>query len=109
MIGFTYMNKTELVEILKGEKELFDSLADIKEVVLYGSALLEDEIATDINLLILPSREMSEGEKVDLRQKLWERLKDKLPTMLDVQTVSEELSRKGLSEEGILMEPVYTQ
>jgi len=109
MLGLSYMNKAELVEILKGEKEFFSSLSDIKELVLYGSALLEDDISTDINLLILPAREMSEGERVDIRQKVWEKLKEKLPVMLDVQSSSEELNKKTLSEKGILMEPVYTQ
>lgn len=102
------MNAQELIQLFKGEQDFFAGLADLKEVVLYGSALVEDEIRTDINLLVIPSRDMGEGEKVDLRQEIWSKFKDRVSVMLDVQVASDELSRATLDERGVAIEPIYS-
>lgn len=109
MLIFRYMNTQELIALFQGEKEFFASMPDLKEVVLYGSALQEETLTDDVDLLIVPSREMSEGEKVDLRQKVWERFKDKFTVMVDVQVSTEELNKDLLASRGVKLHPVYTK
>lgn len=103
------METTELIDLLKGEKEFYEDLSDLAEVVLYGSAMSEEEIAGDIDLLLIPSREMSESEKVDLRQIVWEHLKDRVPVMLEVQTPKEGLTKEALSSNGVQMNSVFSR
>jgi len=103
------MNTQELITLLKAEEAFFASVPDIKEVILYGSALREETLTDDIDLLILPSREMSEGEKVDLRRRVWEHFKEAVPVMVDVQVSSEELSKELLASRGVGMMPIHTK
>jgi predicted nucleotidyltransferase len=103
------MDTTELITLLKGEKEFFESQSDIAEIILYGSALSEEEITEDIDLLIAPSREMLPGELVDLRQLIWEHLKDQLPVALDVQAVRDDLNKETLSLSGAEIELIFAR
>lgn len=103
------METAELIDLLKGEKAFFEGMPDIAEVVLYGSAMEEKEVASDVDLLVIPSREMSESEKVDLRQKVWEKLKGLVPVMLDVQTPKEGLGKSALSAKGVKMTSVFVK
>jgi hypothetical protein len=101
------MTTPELRDILTSEAAFFASLPDVQEVLLYGSALLEKEIAGDIDLLVIPAREMSEGGKVELRQAIWERLKIKMPVMLEVVTPTADLSKDAFAARKIPSESIY--
>ena len=103
------MNIQALLQLLETEKDFFAGLADIKEVVLYGSALSEDDIRHDIDLLLVPSREMSEGEMIDLRQEVWTKFKDRVPVVLDVQVSNDRLNKVVLSGNGVELKPIYTR
>lgn len=103
------MDTATLIEKLKGEKAFFEGMPDIKEVILYGSAHAEKEIASDIDLLIIPDREMSEAERVDVRQQVWEKLKDEMPVMLEVRTPKDDLTKEALTEKGVPMTSVYAK
>lgn len=95
--------------MLKTERAFFDTLPDLQEAVVYGSALMETELKRDIDLLLIPAGDLSEGEKVDLRQAVWERFKDRLPVMFEVVTPSAELSKETLAAKGLPMETVYAK
>lgn len=101
------MIPAELIALLKGENAFFASLPDIREAFLYGSALQEKEIHDDVDLMIVPAREMPEGEKIDLRQVVWAHFKDRLPVMLEVVTPTAELNLETLAAAGVLRETVY--
>lgn len=103
------MENAELITLLKGRKAFFDGMPDVAEIVLYGSAMEEKEIAGDVDLLVIPSREMSESEKVDLRQKVWEELKGELPVPLEVQAPKEGLDKESLSARGVRMTSIYSK
>lgn len=101
------MTTSELRDILKADAAFFASLPDLQEVVLYGSALLEKEIQDDIDLLLVPVREMPEGEKVELRMAVWERLKVKMPVMLEVVTPTADVSKEAFAARSIPSETIY--
>lgn len=101
------MNATELIELLKEEQGFFEEVSEIAEVVLYGSALSEAEPSDDVDLLVIPARELSESEKVDVRQKVWERFKDRVPVALDVQMPREGLTKGELSARGVRTASVF--
>lgn len=103
------MTTAELKAIFAADRAFFVGLADVQEAILYGSALTEGELTEDADLLIVPAREMTEGEKVDLRQVVWERFKGKLPVMLEVVTPSDELSKASLAAKGVPMEAVFSR
>ncbi len=101
------MTQPELIAMLKSESAFFASLPDVLEAVLYGSALQEQELNDDVDLMIVPSREMPEGEKIDLRQAVWAHFKDRLPVMLEVVTPTAELNPEALVAAGVPRESVY--
>lgn len=101
------MTSLEALDIFKSETGFFASLSDVQEAILYGSALKEIELTGDVDLLLVPSREMSEGEKIDLRQQVWDRFKGKLPVMLEVRTPDVGLSKETFEAKGVAMETVY--
>lgn len=95
------MTQKELIQLLRGEEAFFSSLADLKEAVLYGSALQEDELSHDVDLLLVPARELAPGETTELRQAVWERLKDRLPVPLEVNAASGDMTPGALASRGI--------
>lgn len=101
------MTTAELRDIFKADAVFFATLPDVQEVLLYGSALLEKEITDDIDLLIIPSREMPEGEKVELRMAVWEHLKGKMPVMLEVVTPTADISKEAFAVRSIPSETIY--
>lgn len=101
------MTSLEAIDLLKTDASFFASMPDVQEAVLYGSALKEIDLKDDVDLLIVPSRELSEGEKIDLRQRVWERYKGKLPVMLEVRAPDAGLSKAALEAAGVPMETVY--
>ena len=103
------MTSVELVALLKAESAFFASLPSVKEAVLYGSALQEPELKDDADLLVIPARELSEGEKVDLRQAVWTHFKDRLPVMLEVVTPTPELDKGTLAAGKVPTETVYSR
>lgn len=103
------MTSTELKALLVGERAFFQGLADLKSAVLYGSALVEGELKEDVDLLLVPGRELSGGEKIDLRQAVWERFKGKLPVMLEVVTPTAELSPETLAASGVPTEEIFSR
>lgn len=102
------MTNLELLDILKSDADFFASLPEVQEAVLYGSALMQLDLTDDADLLVIPSRDLSEGEKIDLRQAVWEHFKDKLPVMLEVVTPSEEVSKEKLAAAGVPMEIIFS-
>lgn len=103
------MTSAELSALIVSEKDALAALPDLQEVILYGSALLENELKDDANLLVIPARVMTEGEKVDLRQAVWSIFKDRVPVMLDVVAASEEFDVPVLAERHIPMRIVFTR
>lgn len=95
--------------MLKTERAFFDTLPDLQEALVYGSALMETELKDDIDLLLIPAGDLSEGEKVDLRQAVWEHFKDRLPVMFDVVTPTAERSKETLSAKGAATVVVYAK
>ena len=101
------MTPKELVLIVTAENAFFASLASLQEAILYGSALEEEELTGDVDIMLIPSGEMPEGEKVDLRQAVWERFKGKLPVMLEVVTPTADFSRESIDAGKIPYMTVY--
>jgi predicted nucleotidyltransferase len=103
------MTGAELVALLKSEAGFFASLPDLKEAILYGSALKEKELTADADLLLVPSRDLSEGEKIDLRQSVWSHFKEQIPVMLEVVTPTAELDEAALVANGVPTETVFSR
>jgi len=103
------MRSKELIALFEGEKDFFSGLDDLKELVLYGSALLEDELAQDVDLLVIPARELSGIASVELRQRIWEHLKDRLPVALDVQAERPDLDKASLASAGVRATSVFSR
>lgn len=101
------MAPNELISLVTAEHAFFASLPDLKEALLYGSALAEKELSDDVDIMLIPTRELSEGEKVDMRQTVWEHLKDKLPVMLEVVTPSTDFSEERIVADKIPYMSVY--
>lgn len=101
------MTSLEAIDLLKTDASFFASMSDVQEAILYGSALKEIDLNDDVDLLLVPSRELSEGEKIDLRQQVWGRYKDQLPVMLEVRMPDSGLSKASLEAAGVPMEIIY--
>lgn len=105
----SHMTSAELISAFKTERPFFDTLHDLQEALLFGSALQEKELSADVDLLLVPARELSEGEKIDMRQAVWTHFKDRLPVMLEVVTPTEEVSKEALASKGVPTESVYVK
>jgi hypothetical protein len=101
------MAPNELISLVTAEHAFFASLTDLREALLYGSALAEKELSDDVDIMLIPARELSEGEKVDLRQAVWEHLKGKLPVMLEVVTPTADFPQEKIVTDKIPYMSVY--
>lgn len=101
------MTSPEFLALLKSEAPFFAEQPDIAEAYVHGSALAEAELTADADLLIVPKRELSMGEGIDLRQAVWAHFKAQVPVMLEVRVADAELSPAILKEKGVPVERVY--
>lgn len=109
MVSFRCMTSAELAALFRSDAAFFEALPDLREAVLYGSALQEAEITSDADLLIVPSRELSGMEKVELRQQIWTRFKDRIPVMFEVACEEPGRSKADLAASGVPLETVYVR
>ena len=78
------MKQSTLIRQLKEAAPEFEKLSWLEEVVLFGPALQEDPIDTDVDLLLITGRTLLAREMQELTERLQHFLEQRLKQPLDL-------------------------
>lgn len=87
--GDAGMRQSEMIRKLEAATPEFEKLDWLSEVIVFGAALSEDPVDTDVDVLFITTRTLSGREMQEARQRLQPLLEDRVRQPLGLRITSE--------------------